>query len=151
MLQAHPLFGIGAYAWVDKYRTLVAHNSFLHCAAEVGVFGLLPWVLLILLAMKNTWFVSQRGVAIAFGRLGLYAEAILLACLAWTLAAVFVSKTYNALLFILIALSASATNLFIDKSGDKFQVFERRDLIQGVLLMISGLIVFKLFLRAVGQ
>ena len=38
MLKSHPLFGVG-YGRFTDYHSLVAHNSFVHAAAELGLVG----------------------------------------------------------------------------------------------------------------
>jgi O-antigen ligase len=144
-----PVFGIGADAWFRRYDTLVAHNSFLHCAAELGVFGLIPWVLLLFVSVRNLGYVAAHAAGGESGTrratLGLLAGL-----LAFTLAALFISKTYHALLFLFVGLSAAAVNVYIDDTGGRFQLITRRDVFLGLGLVVAGLVVFKLFLVVVG-
>ena len=150
MLQSYPLFGVGAgkfsqAAGLDK----VAHNSFLSCAAELGLFGLLAWVLLIYTSARNAFYVSRCAVGRGFGQMSLYAGAIAFGLLAYLLAGMFLSKTYSMLLTIFVGLSVAATNIFVDKSQETYRLFEKRDLLCGILLMIGGLVFFKVLLAVV--
>jgi putative inorganic carbon (hco3(-)) transporter len=49
--KAHPVFGVGM-GMLNEYlqKDKVAHNAFVHCYAELGVFGFFFWIALIFLA-----------------------------------------------------------------------------------------------------
>jgi O-antigen ligase len=145
----NPIFGAGAGSWYEKYRTLVAHNSFIHCVAELGLFGLAPWVMLAFISIKNLWFVAKdRGENLC--PIKTYANAILLAMFAFLFASLFISKTYHALYFLLLGLATAAVNVYIDTTGGKYALMTRRDIVLGLLVMGGGLVGFKLFLMVVG-
>ena len=145
----NPLTGAGAGAWYEKYRTLVAHNSFIHCAAELGLFGLAAWVMLSFISIKNLWYVArprkdEPGVASGS------ANSILLAFLGFLFASLFISKTYHVLYFLLLGLAAAAVNIYVSKSEGDYELLSRRDIVFGLALMVAGLIAFKGFLMVVG-
>jgi O-antigen ligase len=149
MLRSNPVFGVGADAWGTKYQSLVAHNSFLHCAAELGLFGLPAWVMLILVSMRNVDFVSRLEAGVPRS-VSLFGEKVFFACLSFVLTMLFISKTYNSLLYILIALAAASTGVFVGASGKKHVLFERKDVWYGVLATVLGLVGFGLFVRIMG-
>lgn len=150
LLQSQPLFGVGAGEFSQVSVTgKAAHNSFLSCAAELGLVGLLAWVLLIYISLKNAFYVSRRAIAAQFERLDVYAGAVAFALLAYLFAGMFLSKTYSLVLVLFVGLSAAATNIFVAKSQERYQLFTKRDLFQGVLLSMGGLILFRLFLLLV--
>jgi O-antigen ligase len=146
----NPLFGAGADSWYAKYRALVAHNSFLHCAAELGVFGLLPWVLIQVLSIRNLWFVSANLEGEHGESLGSYANALLLSFAGFAFASFFISKTYNVLLFILVGLATAIVNMYVASSGRRFSLLSKRDLALGIGVTLAGLVAFKVVLIMIG-
>jgi O-antigen ligase len=145
MLKSYPLFGIGAGAWFEKYKVLVAHNSFIHCGAELGLFGLLPWVLMIYISLKNTWFVWRHADQSTDGALGTYSLMIFYGTLGYLFIAPLISKPYDVLLFIFIGFSTAAANIFVDKRDQRYRLFERRDLLAALGIIVVALIAFKAF------
>jgi O-antigen ligase len=151
LLKSHPFFGVGAQAWGGaKYASAVAHNSFVHCAAELGLFGLPAWVMLIFVSVKNMNFVSRRVSVTVPKTVNLFGEKVFFACLGWVVPMLFISKTYSALLYILIGLAVATTKIFVEKSEEEYVVLEKRDWLYGALITIAGLVVFKLFVIIIG-
>lgn len=145
LFKSNPLFGVGADRFMEfHFRT--AHNSFLLCASELGLFGLFPWVMLILISMKNSFFVATQKDVDAGSGLKLFAESIFFGLVAFVSAAFFLSRTYNELLYILVALSVSVTGILIRDSGDEFQLIEKRDIMYTFLIIVGCLIFIQLFL-----
>ena len=149
-LKSRPFFGIGAEAWGSEYAAMVAHNSLVHCAAELGMFGLLPWVMLIFISMKNVRFVSRASVEVPGSGLRVEADKILLAGLAYVFTSMFISKTYSPLLYVIVALSCAAVNVFTDHRGERFELWERKDLVYSAMITIGGLLVIAIFVALVG-
>ena len=52
MLISHPLFGVGYNQFYDYYE-IAAHNTFIHCAAELGLFGYFFWMALVVFSMSD--------------------------------------------------------------------------------------------------
>jgi O-antigen ligase len=147
----NPLFGAGAGSWYEKYRTLVAHNSFIHCAAELGLFGLAAWVMLAFVSVRNLWYLTKtREHEDDFDALRSFANAILLALAAFLFASLFISKTYHVLYFLLLALATATVNVYVSRADGHYALMTRRDVIGGLLLMGVGLVGFKVFLLIVG-
>jgi len=148
LFKSNPLFGVGAGRFMEfHFRT--AHNSFLLCASELGLFGLFPWVMLILISMKNSFYVAtQKEVDLGAG-MKLYAESIFFGIAAFISAAFFLSRTYNELLYILVALSVCVTSILLreaDQAEGTFQLIEKRDFIYTFLIIVGCLIFIQLFL-----
>ena len=110
-LRAHPLFGVG-YGSFTTFNDLTAHNSFVLCFAELGLFGYFFW-----LAMIITTVVALERI----GRLpkqdfqdprlpGLH-TALRAALYAFLTTSFFLSRTYTETLFILVALCGSIIHL----------------------------------------
>ena len=147
---ASPLFGIGSKQSGAMTRELVPHNAFMQAAAEVGIFGLVPWVLLIFVSMKNTVFVRKRAAVAEYGKLALLSEALFFACLAWSVSLLFVGSPYYDELYIFLGLSVAAVNIFAQMGRSRYQLIEKRDVGYAVLLIVVGLGLHRLVLYVTG-
>jgi O-antigen ligase len=145
LFKSNPIFGVGAHRFMEfHFRT--AHNSFLLCASELGIFGLFPWVLLILVSLKNSFFVATQKHVDAGSGLKLYAESIFFGIIAFTSAAFFLSRTYNELLYILIGLSVAVTGILLKETDDEFMLIEKRDIIYTFMIIVGCLVFVQFFL-----
>jgi len=110
-LKAHPIFGVG-YALFTDFNELTAHNSFVLCFAELGLFGYFFWlglVVTIIIGLERVNRIppasfpdqSIPGLLRAL-RAGFYTFLVT----SW-----FLSRTYNETLFILFALCGSLIHL----------------------------------------
>lgn len=145
LFETHPLFGVGAGEFTE-YHFRTAHNSFVLCAAELGMFGLYPWVMLFYISIKNNDFISKHMREGKLIDVAIYVDTVRYGLMAFALAAYFLSRTYSELLFILAALSAAITHMFVMESGERYSLIERKDFVKGFGWTIVGWIVTKLFL-----
>jgi O-antigen ligase len=144
MLKGSPLFGVGMNAFTD-YHVLVAHNSFVHVAAELGIFGLLPWVLMIFVSMRNLLYVSNRDGPQS-ADIALLSQTLFFGFLGFIVALVFLSRCYNPLLYVLVGLSAAAVNIFIKQEPGRYQLMSKNDLMIAFFGSIGALIALQAFL-----
>lgn len=101
MLKSSPIFGIG-YGNFTEHHYLTAHNSFVLCFAEIGLFGYFIWISLLVLGYIAVGRVAQYAPMGSEERL---AGSILRASLVGYLTcAWFLSRTYQPVLFGLLAL-----------------------------------------------
>lgn len=105
MLKAKPLFGVGYGNFLD-YNSLTAHNSFVLCFSELGLFGYFAWLGLIVLTFAGL----NRAIRLApldtpERRLAVVLRAALVAYMA---CAWFLSRTYQPGLYVVLALCISA-------------------------------------------
>jgi len=138
-------FGVG-YNNFTEYHFRTAHNSFVLCAAELGIFGLYAWVMLIYLSVKNNTFIAHELKNRGERTLALYVDTLRYSLIAYCLGAYWLSRTYSELLFIMIALSTAVTQMFVRSSDEKFVLFERKDFVYAFLCTIGGWLFTKLFL-----
>lgn len=105
LLKAKPLFGAGYGNFLD-HHSLTAHNSFVLCFSELGLFGYFAWMGLIVL----TFVGLNRVVAMAPQDAPERKAAVMLrASLAAYLAcAWFLSRTYQPGLYVVLALGIAA-------------------------------------------
>jgi putative inorganic carbon (HCO3(-)) transporter len=145
LFKSNPLFGVGADRFIE-YHFRTAHNSFLLCASELGLFGLFPWVMLILISLKNSFFVATQEHVDTGSGLKLCAESIFFGIVAFVSAAFFLSRTYNELLYILVGLSVAVTGIMMRGTDGEFLLIEKRDIIYTFLIIVGCLIFIQLFL-----
>ncbi len=116
MLKRWPLFGAGKGRFTEfSDDSRVAHNSFVHCWGELGLFGYFFWLGLVLASFKDCWALSRAGPheddpdGRALSRLG---QAGVASMAGFMSAAFFLSRTYQIPLFILFALFAAMHTVY---------------------------------------
>lgn len=107
MLQSYPIFGVG-YRNFTEHHFLTAHNSFVLCFSELGLFGLFAWLALIVVTFRGLTQVADRlpdGVGKTERRMAALLRASLLGFLtcAW-----FLSRTYQPGMYLLLAICIGA-------------------------------------------
>lgn len=107
MLKAHPFLGVGYGQFFDNY-TLAAHNSFIHCFAEAGLFGYFFWIGLIITTLVQLHKLKQLPDTDALGcGIRNWAATLELAFVGFLSAAFFLSRTYVPMLYLLLGLSVA--------------------------------------------
>jgi O-antigen ligase len=99
MFKAHPLFGVG-FGRYTEFNDLVAHNSFVHTLGELGFFGAFCFV------GMGYWFFRSVTASPAspdadWGRDLCHSGLALVVC------AMFLSRQYNMLLFVWLAMGGA--------------------------------------------
>lgn len=101
MFKHNLFFGRGYNMFMDDMAQ-TAHNSYVLAASELGTLGLVLWVGLLYIAIKQCWIVQDKNK-----ELTTYALAMQSSIVGFSAAAFFLSRTYNILPFLLVALSGS--------------------------------------------
>lgn len=146
LFKGSPLFGVGFGNFME-YHFRTAHNSFVLCCAELGLFGLYPWLMLIWISLKNTRFVEKELLAAGQRSFAMYAYAAELALLLFVAGALLLSRTYHPSLFVLLGLCAAISRVFTAQSDQRYVLVEKRDLMLGFVLTIASVVGFYLVLR----
>jgi O-antigen ligase len=145
LFEMYPLLGVGAGQYTE-YHFRTAHNSFVLGAAELGLFGMLPWVMLIYITMKNANFMSRHLRDARMEDVAIYIDTIRYGLIAYCLSAYFLSRTYSELLFILVGLGAAATAIFVRATGERYVLIERKDFVYSFLWFVGAWLFTKGFL-----
>ena len=61
MLRSSPAFGVGYHQFVE-HAGMEAHNTFLHCAAELGLFGYYFWLALIVFSLSDLGTIASNNL-----------------------------------------------------------------------------------------
>ena len=104
MLKSSPLIGIG-YGNFTEYHDLTAHNSFVLCFAELGLFGFFFWTSLLVLSYKAVSAVAEHAPINTLERdAGLLFRSSFVGYITcgW-----FLSRTYQPMLYALMAFCAA--------------------------------------------
>jgi putative inorganic carbon (HCO3(-)) transporter len=135
LLKWRPILGVG-YANFTNYHPLTAHNSVVLCMAELGFVGLYVWMLLIVTSFHEAFIVERRA---GEGEYAFYAQVLQLSLIGFFVAAFFLSRTYNEVLYIIVALCASLSR-FGRAHFDYRVPFLSRNTALAVLFISLGLI-----------
>lgn len=101
MLGSNPVFGVGFGNFTDHF-SYTAHNSFVLCFAELGLFGYFFWVGMIVLSLKEMSQAAELSPANSPERR--WAILLRLSLLGFLTCALFLSRTYQPTLYILVGL-----------------------------------------------
>lgn len=99
-----PLNGWGYKNFASVSDGLAAHNSYIHCLAELGMIGYIPWILLIVLTLTHL----RRAAALKNHVSSIdqvYLVGLYSALIGYLTAVYFISRCYSHVLFILLGLA----------------------------------------------
>jgi O-Antigen Polymerase. len=121
MLMANPLFGVGKGQFANVVNEhIISHSNYVQNMAEMGLPGLLLYVLLLYWPMKYLWLIFKVAVnSKEHAQLCAMSRVLLITLLSFVLTTAFVVMEHD-ILYILWALSASLiligkNTLFPDK------------------------------------
>lgn len=101
MLLSNPLSGVG-YGTFTDHHYYTAHNSFVLCFAELGLLGYFIWVGLLVLAFKETS--AAAALTPPDSEEHRWAMLLRLSLIGFMTCALFLSRTYQPTLYVLLAL-----------------------------------------------
>jgi hypothetical protein len=118
MLKYSPIWGVGFGSFADVNR-VVAHNSYVHCYAELGLIGYFAWLGAIL---ATFWYLERINVTEAgpagSPELARWARALGLSLGAFLAGALFLSRTYSVSLFLLVGLGTALAAVALNTSEE---------------------------------
>ncbi|MEQ1729508.1 MAG: O-antigen ligase family protein [Vicinamibacterales bacterium] len=143
MLKSRPVLGVG-YGRYTEFNHHVAHNSFVHVAGELGMVGaffftgMMYWLLR---GIRTAPAGVTPGLA---GDFEIWRDDLRIGSLGLFVCALFLSRQYNMVLFIWLALSASSRHVANAESSA-----EARELRAGVVwaLTLLGVVVVYVLVR----
>jgi putative inorganic carbon (HCO3(-)) transporter len=104
-VKSSPIWGIGIRSFADR-EGMTAHNSYLLCAAELGMIGFFFWMAIIVVTI-----IQLNRVPKVVGKvnppLARWAIALKLSLGGYLFTSFFLSCTYNLLLFLLLGMSGA--------------------------------------------
>ena len=117
MLKGSPLWGVG-YGNFTEYNHLVAHNSYIHCLAELGVVGYSFWVGMIIVTFHDLRVLFRkpggeepRLQGPPDGELRRWATASALSLIGFLAGAFMLSRMYSPTFFIFLGLATALADV----------------------------------------
>jgi hypothetical protein len=108
MLKWSPIWGVG-FGNYGQYNERVAHNSFVHCFAELGLVGYFIWLSLVVLTLVDIRALGRQDREAA--ELPRWGRALMLSLVGFLIGGFFLSRAYDVMLFILVGLAIAMTSL----------------------------------------
>jgi putative inorganic carbon (HCO3(-)) transporter len=137
MLKSHPLTGVG-YDQYTEYHYAVAHNSFVHTFAELGLIGAFIFVGMFYWYFKGLNLIPDSNKEFLPWRRALIVSAIGMCSCAW-----FLSRQYVPIFYVLLAMGASAANLNVPpEQRSKLQTSQTDFIIITALTIFGVLFVY---------
>lgn len=144
LLKWRPVLGVGFGDFIEHHH-LTAHNSVVLCMAELGLVGLFVWLMMIVSSFEESLRVESAGAGTEYA---FYAEVVQSSLIGFFSAAFFLSRTYNEVLFILVALAALLSYFARGEFGFRSHWASRATLIRtglfmfGLIALIRVLVMF---------
>ena len=120
LFRASPLWGTGYYSFADKVG-MTAHNSFLLCAAELGMIGFFLWsgaILATFYGLNEVVRLNTRkdSPAVVNPLLKRWAEALKMSLTVYLFTGFFLSDTYELMFFSLLGMGGA---VYLMDSGNR--------------------------------
>lgn len=111
LLKSYPLHGVGFMNFTE-YHEITAHNSFVLCFSELGIVGFFLWLAIIVCSMMQlNSILALQGDNPKFQPLMRWVRMVQLSFTGFLVTSWFLSRTYVALFWILVAMSTAITDL----------------------------------------
>jgi O-antigen ligase len=125
MLKGNPLFGVG-FGRFEEENPMTAHNSFVLCFSELGMFGYFFWLALVVAALLGLQrVVRSRSEDPEDQEIRRRAVTLQTAMYTFLVTSWFLSRTYNVTLYVLLALSAAIIGQYRDRHPETVVSAER--------------------------
>lgn len=141
MLKLRPVLGVG-FGRYGEYNELVAHNSFVHVLAELGVIGgfcftgMFFWLFRGLASVQTS---EVGSVSTDRERLFLWGDWLFMSCLGLAVSMIFLSRQYVSIVFIFLALGASYRGILQD-TGVRVKEATGREIGTITALLFGGIV-----------
>jgi putative inorganic carbon (hco3(-)) transporter len=141
-LKSDPLFGVGVHQF-EEYNDLTAHNSFVLCFAELGVFGYFFWLALLVTTISGVEALAKVPPKTPDDQEYIRCLTVVRVALYTFLATSwFLSRTYHETLYIILALAAVLIAMRKDNVPSPFMPMMRWVPVTFVAMAGSILIIY---------
>lgn len=113
MFRSSPVFGVGFHQFTVHNPSLTEHNSLLLSLAELGIFGTLFWLGLIVFSVVDLNRIVRNRSARAQTGLVSSANGVRIALFTFFGTALFLPQTYTMTLYVLLGMAAAGRQLFL--------------------------------------
>jgi O-antigen ligase len=149
MLKPNPIFGVGFDRFTEySERGKVAHNSYVHAYAEIGLFGYFFWLALLLASLKDAYVLgnvkTDNPEHAEIARLALICVSVLIGYMA---SSFFLSRSFVPPLYVLLAMMAAIRTIHDRDYEPVPKAFRKTDLRRVLILELSSIPALYIFLR----
>jgi putative inorganic carbon (hco3(-)) transporter len=141
MLKMHPLTGVG-YDQFTEHHSRVAHNSFVHTFAELGLLGAFCFVGMFYWYFKGVKLIPIDTTESASWRRALMASTVGVLTCAW-----FLSRQYVPIFYVMLGLGACAATINVPAEKKTRLNTTPRDIAVILVLTIAGLVLVYVSIR----
>lgn len=151
MFLSNPIMGVGKDMYYELTEThLVAHNSFIHVAAELGLPGLFLWIGLFYFSFKALYrSLKLHKVENIISRESALSNSLMISMIGFVATALFLSRQYGYLPYILLGLSMGVYQIASKERGARlsFSFKEICNIFLLTIIFIMGWVgILKVFL-----
>lgn len=141
MLKSNPVTGVG-FEQYTEYHSAVAHNSFVHTFAELGLTGAFVFVGMFYWYFKGLRYLPESNTEIISWRRALMVTATGVLVCGW-----FLSRQYVPIFYVLLGIGASAVTLHVPPADRDQLRTTARDVVFIGGLTLLGLLLVYFFIR----
>ncbi len=145
-LKQNPLFGIGYERWLE-FSDQVAHNSFVTCYGELGLFGYAFWFSLLWLVLRSLYrIIRLEPLDRSTRRLGI---GLFAALVGYYASAFFLTRTYNPFLYLMLGLGIGMIR-YVDRQPycpPGYLDITNRDIVRSALMAVLSIPCIYIFIR----
>jgi putative inorganic carbon (hco3(-)) transporter len=141
LLKSHPVLGVG-FGRFPEFNGLVAHNSFVETFAELGLVGAFCFA-----GMVYWYFKGLRGLNLTVPRTRRLRAALISSGVGVFVCEWFLSREYVVVMYVLLALGASAQSLELDGEHVAATRSSLRDFMNIGFLTLGFLVAIYFFVR----
>ena len=143
MVKSHPLFGVG-YDRFSEFHEHVAHNSFVHTLAELGLVGAFVWTGMCYWLFKA---LLPRRVQIGSTKIDHWRDCVLLSAMGVLASSCFLSQQFGFVLYTLVGIGACYASIAKTEGADIQLYTSSRDLKLILGITLGGIVVTFLAVR----
>jgi len=150
MLKSNPVFGVGFSRFNENYADITAHNSFVLCFSELGMFGYFFWLALLVTTMWGLQRLIKLPPELAGDpQARRTVSSIRTALFAFVATAWFLSRTYTPALYILLGLATALVHMR-QQENPKLELVPRHWIPATIAIQFVSVVVIYVTIRARG-
>ena len=137
-----PILGVG-FGNFTEHHHLTAHNSVVLCMAELGLPGVFAWMFLSVKSFKDMLTIEKFNKS---GWMHQHLDTMQLALVGFFVSAFFLSRTYNEVYYIVIAISALTGHYMSRELNINLPFITRKNILMTLIFIAVIILLIKILL-----
>jgi O-antigen ligase len=150
LFKSAPLFGVGQGQMADEIG-YVAHNSYVHCFAELGFFGGTMFLGAAYVQLASIWRLGQMNAPAPAAELARWRPCFLAILVAYLTGICSLSRSYVLPTYLTFGLAAAYCGLMSDATSSFIPRLNAKHLLKLCTISIVALVGFDVFVRFVAR